>query len=150
MPLVEIARFTDVYEADLAAAFLSSQGIDVEVTERFQTTVDPLMQRALGIRLLAHDVDVAQARDLLARVRVGEFADPDETDLEPLKPVARAGITLAGLILAGLGGFWGTSLPRRLRNPNWVGIALVGGAITFVLVFLSALISALRAHTDIL
>lgn len=39
MALVEIARFTDVYEADLAAAFLASHDIEVSVTERFQTTV---------------------------------------------------------------------------------------------------------------
>ena len=49
MSLVEIARFQDVYEADLAAAFLASHGVEVDVTERFQTTVDPLMQRALGL-----------------------------------------------------------------------------------------------------
>ena len=36
------------HEADLAAAFLASHGVEVDVTERFQTTVDPLMQRALG------------------------------------------------------------------------------------------------------
>lgn len=52
MSLVEIARYQDVYEADLAAAFLASHGVEVDVTERFQTTVDPLMQRALGLRLM--------------------------------------------------------------------------------------------------
>ena len=40
MALVEITRFPDVYEAGLAAAFLADQGIQVEVTERFQTTVN--------------------------------------------------------------------------------------------------------------
>lgn len=33
MALVEIARFTDVYEADLAAAFLASHRFEVSVTE---------------------------------------------------------------------------------------------------------------------
>ena len=53
MALVEIARFQDVYEADLAAAFLASHGVEVTVTERLQTTIDPLMQRARGSRLMA-------------------------------------------------------------------------------------------------
>ena len=80
MDLVEIARFTDVYEADLAAAFLASHDIEVAVTERHQTTVDPLMQRALGIRLMAPAGVAAEARDLLARARAGEFAEMDEDD----------------------------------------------------------------------
>ena len=71
MSLHEVARFTDVYEADLAAAFLASHDIEVSVTERFQTTVDPLMQRALGIRLMTPASQVNQARDLLARARAG-------------------------------------------------------------------------------
>lgn len=66
MSLVEIARFTDVYEADLAAAFLASHDIEVSVTERFQTTVDPLMQRALGIRLMGREDQLDEARTLLA------------------------------------------------------------------------------------
>ncbi|MEN5053417.1 hypothetical protein [Brevundimonas naejangsanensis] len=67
MSLVEIARYQDVYEADLAAAFLLSHDIEVSVTERFQTTVDPLMQRALGIRLMGRADQAEQARDLLKR-----------------------------------------------------------------------------------
>lgn len=71
MSLVEIARFTDVYEAELAAAFLNSRGVPVSVTERFQTTVDPLMQRALGVRLMTPSHAADQARDLLARAGPG-------------------------------------------------------------------------------
>ena len=77
MSLREIARFADVYEAELAGAFLASHGIDVTVTERFQTTVDPLMQRALGIRLMAPASTIEAARALLARARAGEFATED-------------------------------------------------------------------------
>lgn len=82
MALVEIERFTDVYEADLAAAFLASHGVEVSVTERFQTTVDPLMQRALGIRLMGPASVVAEARELLARARAGEFAADDGDDVD--------------------------------------------------------------------
>ena len=52
MSLVEIARYQDVYEADLAAAFLSSHDIEVSVTERFQTTVDPLMPSRSSLRMV--------------------------------------------------------------------------------------------------
>ena len=84
MSLREIARFADVYEAELAGAFLASHGIDVTVTERFQTTVDPLMQRALGIRLMAPASTIEQARALLARARAGEFATEDGDDLDEI------------------------------------------------------------------
>ena len=39
--------------------------IDVTVTERFQTTVDPLMQRALGIRIMGAASNFEAARSLL-------------------------------------------------------------------------------------
>ena len=79
MSLVEIARYQDVYEADLAAAFLASHGVEVDVTERFQTTVDPLMQRALGLRLMGRVDQADEARDLLARL--GTWAMLPEPDL---------------------------------------------------------------------
>ena len=91
MSLREIARFADVYEAELAGAFLASHGIDVTVTERFQTTVDPLMQRALGIRLMAPASRIEEARALLARVHAGEFAteEGDAVILEPVEQTPR-------------------------------------------------------------
>lgn len=90
MALAEIVRFQDVYEADLAAAFLADRGIDVDVTERFQTTVDPLMQRALGLRLMAPSDQVEAARDLWPERR--EVNSPmtrmTTTCLPPTRPPA--------------------------------------------------------------
>jgi len=124
MALVEIARFSDVYEADLAAAFLASHDVEVSVTERFQTTVDPLMQRALGIRLMAPASQAERARDLLARARSGEFADADHDDLPDVTPMTRGlGGALAVAAWA-TGGFWGSSLPRRIRPLAWQGMLL--------------------------
>src|SRR5215217_8780461 len=98
MSLIEFARFTDVYEADLAAAFLESHGIPVSLTERHQTTIDPLMQRALGIRLMGTESNVLEARSLLARARAGEFAEPDdEDDLTPMDGGTRAAGTIMAL-----------------------------------------------------
>ncbi len=124
MALAEIARFTDVYEADLAAAFLASHDIEVSVTERFQTTVDPLMQRALGIRLMAPASQLQRARELLARARAGEFATPEGDDLDETDPGARAAGTAMAVVAYVTGGFWGTSLPRRFRAPEWRGMLL--------------------------
>lgn len=124
MSLVEIARFTDVYEADLAAAFLESHGIPVSVTERHQTTIDPLMQRALGIRLLGAASRVEEARSLLARVRAGEFATDEGDDLAPVDTGRRAAGTIMALAAFATGGFWGNSLPRRFRAPPWQGMVV--------------------------
>lgn len=125
MSLREIVRFTDVYEAELAAAFLASHGIDVSVTERFQTTVDPLMQRAFGIRLMAPASLVPEARDLLARARAGEFASDEGDDLAEMTPETRRVGTVMALAAFATGGFWGNSLPRRFRPVAWQGMLLV-------------------------
>ena len=127
MSLREIARYTDVCEADLAAAFLASHGIEVSVTERFQTTVDPLMQRALGIRLMAPASVVAEARALLARVQAGEFATTEDDDLPEMTTGTRTAGTLMALAAFLTGGFWGNSLPRRFRVPPWQGMLLAAG-----------------------
>lgn len=132
MALVEFARFTDVYEADLAAAFLESRGIRVFVTERHQTTIDPLMQRALGIRLLGAPSNFEEARALLARARAGEFANDEGDDIAPMNDGTRAAGTLMAIAAFATGGFWGTSLPRRFRAPPWQGMLLA------VLLFLAA------------
>ena len=124
MSLREIARFTDVYEAELAGAFLASHGIDVTVTERFQTTVDPLMQRALGIRLMAPASVIEEARSLLARAQAGEFATDEGDDLDEMEPGTRRVGTLMALAAFPVGGFWGTSLPRRFRPIAWQGMLI--------------------------
>ena len=128
MSLAEIARFTDVYEADLAAAFLESHGIPVSVTERYQTTVDPLMQRALGIRLMAPESEVQQARALLAMARAGEFATDEGDDLDEDDGGTRTAGRLMAVAAFATGGFWGNSLPHRFRPVPWQGI-LVSSAL---------------------
>ena len=127
MSLREIARYTDVYEADLAAAFLASHGIEVSVTERFQTTLDPLMQRALGIRLMAPASSVAEARTLLARVHAGEFATTDGDDTDDIRDGTRTAGTVMAVAAFFTGGFWGNSLPRRFRPVAWRGMLLAVG-----------------------
>lgn len=138
MSLREIARFADVYEAELAGAFLASHGIDVTVSERFHTTVDPLMQRALGVRLMAPASTIEEARALLARARAGEFATEEGDDLEEMDGGTRAAGAVMALAAWSTGGFWGNSLPRRFRPLAWQGmlLSIVGFAAVSVLVFL--------------
>jgi hypothetical protein len=139
MSLVEVARFTDVYEADLAAAFLASHDIGVDVTERHQTTIDPLMQRALGLRLMVPEHQAEAARALLKRVAAGEFAEADlDLDADEDLPARDASTHVVGtgmaLFMAVTGGFGGTSLPRRLRPAQVVGLSVIGGVILISLV----------------
>ncbi len=135
MTLVEIARYHDVYEADLAAAFLASHDIEVSVTERFQTTVDPLMQRALGIRLMGRSDQAERARDLLARAGTGEFATEEGDDLgRPDPTVQTASRGLALFAVATGAGFVGTSMPRRFHAVQWAGLAILGAVVLLSLV----------------
>lgn len=132
--LREIARFNDVYDADLAAAFMEAHGISVSVTERFQTTIDPLMQQALGIRLMVHVADVQQARDLLARVQAGEFRAAEPDDLPARGTATRAAGTVMALAAFLTNGFWGVSLPRRFRAPSWQGMLLSAAGVLILCV----------------
>lgn len=145
MSLVEIARFTDVYEAELAAAFLASHGVQVDVTERHQTTVDPLMQRALGLRLMTPAAVAAEARELLARVRAGEFATMEGDDPDGMDAGTRTAATIMALAAFPMGGFWGVSLPRRFRPVAWQGILL---AMTALLAAMLAITVAVKLVLD--
>lgn len=122
MALVEIVRYVDVYEADLAAAFLESSGIRVTVADRFQTTLDPLMQRALGVRLMVRASD----------------ADPD--DLPRITTGVRTAGTILALAVFATGSFWGNGLPRRFRPFPWQGmvISLAGLMLVFAILWAAA------------
>lgn len=94
------------------------------MTERFQTTMDPLMQRALGLRLIGRSDQAQEARDLLAWAARGEFVNDDVDDPPAADPTARVVDRGLALTLAAMGAFWGNSLPRRLLMVHWIGVAL--------------------------
>lgn len=143
MSLREIARFADVYEAELAGAFLASHGIEVSVTERYQTTVDPLMQRALGIRLMAPASAVEEARALLARAQAGEFATEEGDDLADMDGGTRATGTVMALAAFATGGFWGNSLPRRFRPVAWQGMAIAFAVLVAAMIVIAVVLKVL-------
>ena len=97
---VEIGRFHDLHEAELAAALLRSAGIRAEVADHHLIGVDPLMQRAVGgLRVMAPDDEAADARAILARVQAGEFVsdEPDDLPAAGDAPARDAGLALGVL-----------------------------------------------------
>ena len=76
MDRLEAARFSSLPEAELAVALLRRHGLDARVADREMANSAPHLQIALGgLRVTAPDFQIAQARDLIARARRGEFGD---------------------------------------------------------------------------
>lgn len=102
MSLREIARFADVYEAEIVASRLRAEGYDPVLGGAEHAKVNVLVLQALGgvnLSVPAHQADAARA--LLEALRGGaeriEDADPVSS-----KPAQKAGI-VAILTVIGLG-----------------------------------------------
>ena len=137
MALTEIARFQDLVEGDLALAFLRAHGIEAEMAGRAHASIDPILQRALGVRVMAPEAQRDEALALLARARSGEFATDEGDDLSSRDVPAHAAGGLMAFATWAAGGFSGTSLPRRMKPVHWAGFVLVAAlALTWLLPFL--------------
>ena len=100
--MIEIARFADVYEAEIAAARLRAEGYDPVLGGAEHAKVNFLVLQALGgVNLSVPDRQADAARALLEGLRGGaeriEDADPVSA-----KPVRKTGL-VAILTLVGLG-----------------------------------------------
>jgi len=146
MGRIEVARFHDVYEADLAVAFLRAEGIEAEVADRNLATVDPLMQRAIGgLRVMApaHQADAASA--LLIRAKAGDFAEDEDPDPDPESASVQGGQGITAAVLAALfftgaqGAYAATGLKGAVSPARLWGfvviVAITGGSL-LVLIFL--------------
>ena len=81
MDRLEVARFSSLPEAELAVALLKRHGIDAQVADREMANSAPHLQIALGgLRVTAPDFQIVQARDVIKRVRAGEFNGEDDGD----------------------------------------------------------------------
>ena len=82
MDRLEVARFTSLPEAEMAAGLLQRHGIDARVPDRDTATVVAHMQLALGgLRVTAPADQIEAARALIDQVRRGEFSEAvDEED----------------------------------------------------------------------
>lgn len=81
MDRLEVARFSSLPEAEMAAALLQRHGIDGRVPDRDTATIVAHMQLALGgLRVTAPEHQIEAARALIAQVRSGEFANLVDDD----------------------------------------------------------------------
>lgn len=81
MDRLEVARFASLPEAELAVALLRRHGIDAHVADREMANSAPHLQIALGgLRVTAPDFQIVQARDVIKRVRAGEFDGDEDGD----------------------------------------------------------------------
>jgi hypothetical protein len=78
----EVARFSTLPEAELAAALLKRHGIAARLPDRDMATMMPHLHIAIGgVRVVAPEDRIVEARDIVKRVREGAFAaevDQDE------------------------------------------------------------------------
>lgn len=80
MALIEIARFDDLQEAQIASATLRSAGFDPMIQNEQLGTAIFYMQRAFGgFRIWVHDDEAAEARSLIESYRASDTAALDWT-----------------------------------------------------------------------
>ncbi len=134
MSLIEIARFADLSEAQIAASRLRSEGVEVLVQNEYWGGADFLMTIAMGgFRLWAPEGQAAEAKALIAELRAAvpppepeaedDAPGPARASVSPAGGVARTGLAIllalvfgwaAGLLVAG---------PRR--HPAVTGVVIV-------------------------
>ena len=79
--MIEIARFADVYEAEIVASRLRADGFQVILGGAEHAKTDPLILQALGwVRLNVPDDEAAAATARLAELRAGSDALPEEIE----------------------------------------------------------------------
>ena len=75
--VLEVARFSTIPEAELAASFLNQHGVKAWLPDRDMATINPDMLFALGgVRVVTISDQIVEARQIIARMRAGEFIDP--------------------------------------------------------------------------
>jgi hypothetical protein len=74
--VLEVARFSTIPEAELAASFLQQQGVRAWLPDRDMATMNPDLLIAIGgVRVVTTTVQIVKARAIIARMRAGEFID---------------------------------------------------------------------------
>ena len=74
--VLEVARFSTIPEAELAASFLNRHGVKAWLADRDMATMNPDLLFALGgVRVVTISEQVVEARQIIGRMRAGEFID---------------------------------------------------------------------------
>lgn len=98
--MIEIARFADVYEAEIAASRLRADGYDPVLGGAEHVKTNPLVLQALGgVNMSVPNDQAAAARTLLERLRDGAERI-DDADPVPVVSGRKTGIAA---LLAALG-----------------------------------------------
>lgn len=131
MSLVEVARFADLNEAEIAASFLRANGVSASLAEQHHAAMNPLIRNAIGwIRVMAPASDRTPALTLLAEVGQGVHAAPVEIG-EGIAPAKSGvpltlGVVVAFFFLDTAGAFAMHSFLRRpLSSVQKVGLCLI-------------------------
>lgn len=102
--MIEIARFADVYEAEIAAARLRADGFDATLGGAEHAKADPLILQALGwVRLSVPDEQASSAEAALDLLRSGAQAIDEDNDERGASTPDRslpAKVTLGAALLA--------------------------------------------------
>lgn len=100
--MIEIARFADVYEAEIVASRLRADGYDPVLGGAEHAKVNVLVLQALGgVNLSVPDDQADAARTLLEALRGGAERIEDADPVSP-KPARKAGL-VALLAVLGMG-----------------------------------------------
>ena len=77
--VLEVARFSTIPEAELAASFLQQHGVIAWLPDRDMATMNPDLLIAIGgVRVVTTTGQIVEARRIIARMRAGEFVDDSE------------------------------------------------------------------------
>jgi hypothetical protein len=105
--MIEIARFADVYEAEIAASRLRADGYDPVLGGAEHVKTNALILQALGGVNLSVPNDQADAARVLLEALRGGSERIEDADPVPANPARKAG-PLAFLAAVGLGFLIGT------------------------------------------
>ena len=102
--MIEIARFADVYEAEIVASRLRADGYSPTLGGAEHVKADPLILQALGwVRLSVPDHEASAVTARLAELRAGAETIEAEMEFEPGPAPDRAlpaKVTLGAALLA--------------------------------------------------
>ena len=77
----EVARFSTLPEAELATALLQRHGINARLPDREMATMLPHLHIAIGgVRVVAPETHIDEARAIVVRARNGAFTTDDDAD----------------------------------------------------------------------
>lgn len=106
--MIEIARFADVYEAEIVAARLRADGFRVVLGGAEHAKTDPLILQALGwVRLNVPDDEAVAAAARLEALRAGSDVLPETFEQPSAETPDRtlpARVTLAAALFALIAG----------------------------------------------